>query len=156
MRIHNQSMWLQVYTYTKHELKKFWDLKNFSTWRKKTFFWGIEVLNGFKLPCLLLILHSHPLRKECLFFTPMHLFLILTTGLMGFLVFFLHKVSISFNFWERGKFLIVLWSCRILTSVITLVMFVYINGEDMKMFGFSIVMDRGYGMFGVGAVFCSI
>lgn len=35
-------------------------------------------------------------------------------------------------------------------------MFVYINGEDMEMFGFSIVMDRGYGMFGVGAVFCSI
>ena len=86
----------------------------------------------------------------------MHLFLILTTGLMGFLVFFLHKVSISFNFWERGKFLIVLWSCRILTSVITLVMFVYINGEDMEMFGFSIVMDREYDMFGVGAVFCSI
>lgn len=87
----------------------------------------------------------------------MHLFFILTTGLMEFLCFFfLHKVSISFNFWERGKFLIVLWSCRILTSVITLVMFVYINGEDMEMFGFSIVMDRGYGMFGVGAVFCSI
>lgn len=74
-------------------------------------------------------------------------------GIFGF---FLHKVSISFNFWERGKFQIVLWSCRILTSVITLVMFVYINGEDMEMFGFSIVMDRGYGMFGVGAVFFSI
>ena len=74
----------------------------------------------------------------------------------GIFVSCLHKVSISFNFWERGKFLIVLWSCRILTSVITLVMFVYINGEDMEMFGFSIVMDRGYGMFGVGAVFCSI